>query len=304
MVEPTWDNSVERNAYLTRRIWLIGAIGIVLAGTVVYVWSEHTMTLVHVDGTEQRFWVQREGRYIAVFGLAVCVVMGIVIQNFKRTSKVAFERRIEKESVQQREKELAERAGEGSINFAALWAANQQRIDYYHNLALDQSKHSFRSGQVATFVGFGLIIALAVAAGFAKSTPAAIASGIIGLTGTALTAYIGSTFLRSQTQALDQIKLFFAEPVEFSRMLGIERIVETLPSEDRARAIQRMVDSTMPATAITPAAQRTPRDPVAAATSGDVGKKTLRQRLGATIAGPSSTPTKSSPPPQGAQAQG
>ena len=67
-----------------------------------------------------------------------------------------------------------------------------------------------------------------------------------------MTGYIGSTFMKAQTEASQQLQQFFLQPVEFFRLLGLERLLDLMSPEEKARAIQRIVDSMMPATNLTP----------------------------------------------------
>lgn len=59
---------------------------------------------------------------------------------------------------------------------------------------------------------------------------------------------IGSTFMKSQSEASAQLREFFNQPVEFSRVLSIERLIDTLDEKDRPAAVQSVINSMIPST--------------------------------------------------------
>ena len=148
--------------------------------------------------------------------------------------------------LQDDEQRLAEESLDGKTDFASLWAITQRRIDLYHGIATAQAESSFKVGQRATIAGFVAVILLGIVAAFTKSGAAAIAASVIGVAGAAISGYVGATFMKAQSEATAQLRQFFLQPVEFSRMLGVERLVETLPDGDRAAAVQQIVKSMMP----------------------------------------------------------
>jgi hypothetical protein len=148
--------------------------------------------------------------------------------------------------LQDDEQRLAEESLDGKTDFASLWAITQRRIDLYHGIATAQAESSFKVGQRATVAGFVAVIILGIVAAFAKNGAAAIAASVIGVAGAAMSGYVGATFMKAQSEASAQLRQFFLQPVEFSRMLGVERLVETLPDSDRPAAVQQIVKSMMP----------------------------------------------------------
>ena len=130
-------------------------------------------------------------------------------------------------------------------DFASIWAVTQKRINYYHRIATNQARNSFISSQIATVVGFVIIVVFGVIAAQATSPAAAISAGAVGVVGGGLSAYIGSTFMKAQSEATAQLRQFFLQPVEFARLLGAERLIESLEPEERAQAVHRIVQGMM-----------------------------------------------------------
>jgi hypothetical protein len=122
----------------------------------------------------------------------------------------------------------------------------QKRIDLYHEIATQQSRSSFRSGQIAAYSGFIVIIVVAGIAALTKSGTAAIAASVIGVAGAGLSAYVGSTFMKSQAASAEQLRAYFRQPVEFARMLGAERLLEKVEPGERVRVVERIVQSMTP----------------------------------------------------------
>jgi hypothetical protein len=128
-------------------------------------------------------------------------------------------------------------------DFGSLWAITQKRIDYYHEIATDQARSSFRNGQLAAYAGLLVILVVAVIAGFAKNGTAAIAASVIGVAGAGLSGYIGATFMKAQAAASAQLREYFLQPVEFSRVLAAERLLDTLDRLDRAPVVTGIIQS-------------------------------------------------------------
>jgi hypothetical protein len=150
------------------------------------------------------------------------------LQEFKKEERVAVE-------------ELKQ----SDPDFATLWFITQGRIDYYHKIATDQARRSFISSQIATGAGFALVIIVAIIAARTTNPIAAISAGAVGIVGGGLSAYIGATFMKSQSEASAQLRQFFLQPVELSRVLGAERLLEKLPRDQKSEAVQQIIKSMM-----------------------------------------------------------
>ena len=138
---------------------------------------------------------------------------------------------------------------DGEVDFVRLWRATQRRIDLYHDIATRQAKDSFRYGQWAAGVGFGVIVIAGVIALFARSSAASVGAAITGVAGGGLGAYIGATFMRSQDVASAQLRDYFRQPLELSKFLAAERLVRSLDPADRPAAVAHIVEGVvMPGT--------------------------------------------------------
>jgi hypothetical protein len=142
-------------------------------------------------------------------------------------------------TLQKEEKELAA----SGTDFDALWVLTQKRIDFYHEIATQQARSSFRSGQFAAYAGFAIVVLIAIFAAFTNSGTGAIAASVIGVAGAGLSAYVGATFMRAQESSAAQLRAYFLQPVEFARVLAAERLLGTLEADHRARIVEQIISS-------------------------------------------------------------
>ncbi|BAS17618.1 conserved hypothetical protein [Arthrobacter sp. Hiyo8] len=144
-------------------------------------------------------------------------------------------------------------------DFEQIWALTQRRLEYYHEIAISQSRQSFISTQISTGIGFLVIIYVGWLASQSSNDIGRISAGAVGVAGGALSAYIGRTFMKAQSEASAQLQQFFLQPVEFSRLLGLERLIESLPADERATAVRQIIRSTMRTPLVPTAAKRATR---------------------------------------------
>jgi ABC-type Co2+ transport system permease subunit len=129
---------------------------------------------------------------------------------------------------------MPERRHEGATEIRQLWLATQEKIDQYHVVAQQQARTSFRNAQLAITGGF-IVLAVSVAvAAITGSTAASIATGVLGVSGGALAAYVSSTFIRAQENTSTRLQGYFTEPAEISRML-VARLLLSEVTDDAAR---------------------------------------------------------------------
>jgi hypothetical protein len=147
------------------------------------------------------------------------------------------------------EKKRIRRAASGQeLQLPMVWEYTQDRLNVYHQIATDQSQRSFRSAQVAGGAGFLVVIGAIVAAVAARrSLGVTITLASVGTIGAGLSAYINSTFMKSQMAAADQLRQFFTQPVEFLRTISAERLLDKLDTDHRSSAVQQIIKSMMPA---------------------------------------------------------
>lgn len=179
--------------------------------------------------------------WIWISAVMIAVILGIALTATIYSFRQSYLRRKQLERLQNQERLAAKDA----LELQKIWALNQERLDYYHNIAIAQSRQSFISSQIAMAVGFVLIISVGWMAAHATSIPGSIASGAVGVVGGGLSAYIGATYMKSQAVASAQLRLFFMHPVEFSRVIGAERLALNLKDGQLAEAINNIISEMM-----------------------------------------------------------
>ena len=168
-----------------------------------------------------------------------------VLAYYNRSLRTAVQDKVRLGLVSTLQKEESQLAAAGT-DFDSLWAITQKRIDVYHEIATQQARNSFRSAQIAAYVGFAFLIAVAAFAGLTKSGTGAIAAAVVGVAGAGMSAYIGSTFMKAQASSSEQLGAYFLQPVEFARALAAERLLEKVEQGERAKVVERIVQSMTP----------------------------------------------------------
>jgi hypothetical protein len=229
-----WQRSDDRRRWF-RSLWIV--IGVTA------VWAAGTPFLVYISAPSGWGGVELGQSPFLIPVVTVSILGGFgatiaLLYSYQRARRLVWSEawREEARALSDAEESLA--AAGAELDLGALWAVNQQRIEYYHWLAQSQSRVSFQNASIASVAGLMLLIAAGAFAAFAPSVPAAIASGAVGVAGAAMSGFIGSTFIRMQGVATRQMGEFFLQPVEFSRLLGAERLLAMLPDADRAAAVQ------------------------------------------------------------------
>jgi hypothetical protein len=124
-----------------------------------------------------------------------------------------------------------------------LWKVTHSRLDHYHETVLGQARKSFRSAQLAMWLGFLLLATFMVIAVNASSTAGAVVAGGLGTVSAALAGYVSRTFLKSQETASGHLRAYFDQPLAFSRYLAAERLLSGggLRGEKRAEVLAALV---------------------------------------------------------------
>jgi hypothetical protein len=133
---------------------------------------------------------------------------------------------------------------EDRLALSALWTVTHSRLDLYHQIATGQARRSFLTAQVATALGFLMLIGFAALAFNVHSTAAAITTGGLGAVSAALAGYIGRTFVRSQESAAEHLRAYFDQPLEFANFLAAERLLasqQDLPAAQRADMLNAII---------------------------------------------------------------
>jgi hypothetical protein len=187
-----------------------------------------------------------EGQVYLLLSLgAVTGIIAWFVVSFRSARAAGRADQEARKQLQREEFQVAEDLKETDPSFAALWAVTQKRIDHYHLIATAQAQRSFISARIATIGGFILVVVLGIIAANAETAVSAICTGAVGIVGGALSAYIGATFMKTQSEASAQLGQFFLQPVEFSRMLSAERLLSHLGDDAKTAAVQQMIGSAM-----------------------------------------------------------
>ncbi|MFI5998278.1 hypothetical protein ACIBAC_41310 [Streptomyces sp. NPDC051362] len=129
------------------------------------------------------------------------------------------------------------------LRLPVLWDVTEKRLAYYHRIVTRQAEQSFRNGQIAMATGFAVLILGASLALTADTTAKTVVSGALSAIGTAIAAYIGRTFVRSQESASQHLLMYFRQPLELSRFLTAERLLSDMNPATRSSAAQRLMES-------------------------------------------------------------
>lgn len=207
---------------------------------------------IHVDNPEyfNVYGFSGVALFVSILFFAACIMVTILVVSLEGTQKREFEERLSlglaADEISDKEDELLHQAADGKMDPTSLWVINQRRIRLYHETAQKQARSSYTVALAAGIVGFLIILAIGAMAAFATSGTASIAAAAVGVAGAAMGAYIGATFMKIQAEASSQFRQFFREPVEVSRLLGAERLINMLGDEgEKAKAVQIVVSAMM-----------------------------------------------------------
>jgi hypothetical protein len=132
-------------------------------------------------------------------------------------------------------------SSDAQLGLSALWGLTHKRLDYYHRIATEQAESSFRYARIAMTAGFVVLVLAVVPALLAGNEVASIVAGSLGAIAAGLGGFISRTFIRSQETAAQHLRAYFLQPLEFSRYLVAERLLDTLPEDKKAEGILAIV---------------------------------------------------------------
>lgn len=142
-------------------------------------------------------------------------------------------------------------------------ARNQRRIDEYNQIAWDQARGSYRNSQIAMAIGLALLVGGVITTTL-ESHPAAqlVVGGLTGL-GSAVSAYLGATFIRAYNEAINQMNYYYGQPLVHSYLLEAERMSMSpgINADARNQVMVKVIDATLAgaaeaAKALTPSPDR------------------------------------------------
>lgn len=227
-----WRTSTERSQWVRSMYFLVPTAVILMAAAGALVGG------VTYDGRGeyQQFTQAQQLMLGALAGLATGLFSALYVGYFtlllrRREFREGYALAAARGLLREAEDEVAK--GDNDISFATLWFATQRRLDYYHEIATSQSRRSFTYGQAAAGAGLVVILLCTVLAIVSGSTAGAISAGVLGGSAAAMSAYVGSTFLRTHDVAAQQLRAYFSQPLEASRFLSAERLLNELKDSDR-----------------------------------------------------------------------
>jgi len=120
---------------------------------------------------------------------------------------------------------------------------NRLLLDSYHGIATDQAESSFRSSRRAMWCGFvWLLICFSAAVFLPAGTRTQLLLGSLAVTGGALSAFLGRTYIRVYERSLQQLNRYFDQPLLNSYLLSAERIICEMEKSNRDSAYQRVLE--------------------------------------------------------------
>jgi hypothetical protein len=219
--------------------------------------------------------------WLTIFaGLGLCIGIAWLYEIMRLKAREAT-RQAEK-AQEERERETA-----SGVTGEDVRARNQRRIDEYNQIAWDQARGSYRNSQVAMAIGLALLVSGVVTTILESHTAAQlVVGGLTGL-GSAVSAYLGATFIRAYNEAINQMNYYYGQPLVHSYLLEAERMSMSPEIDESARnkVMVKVIDATLAgaaeaAKALAPSSDR---------------RKTARRGIRRSDSGPSTAPGEDRP---------
>jgi hypothetical protein len=148
----------------------------------------------------------------------------------------------------ERQVEQAAKRLRENMELPAIVEFNRVLLDQYHDIATRQANKSFRSGLAAMGVGMALIAGAAALSFTLSRTSEQLVVGGVAALGSALSGYLGRTYMAVYRQALAQMNHYFNQPVLNGYFLAAERIANNLEAGgQREEALRQIVTSVLEA---------------------------------------------------------
>jgi uncharacterized SAM-binding protein YcdF (DUF218 family) len=120
---------------------------------------------------------------------------------------------------------------------------NRLLLDNYHGIATDQAESSFRSSRRAMWCGFlWLLMCFSAAVFLPTAARAQLLLGSLALTGGALSAFLGRTYIHVYERSLQQLNQYFDQPLLNSYLLSAERLIGEMETSNRDQAYQAVLE--------------------------------------------------------------
>jgi hypothetical protein len=177
--------------------------------------------------------------WLTIFtGLALCVGMVWFFQIMQLRAMNA---------ARQAEKEEEERDRESAsiITGEDVRARNQRRIDEYNRIVWAQARGSYRNSQIAMSIGLALLVSGVIATILEPQTSAQVVVGSLTGLGSAVSAFLGATFIGAYNKAIDQMNYYYGQPLVHSYLLEAERMSLGIDADARDRVMVKVIDATL-----------------------------------------------------------
>ncbi|WP_254666773.1 hypothetical protein [Streptomyces sp. WMMB 714] len=232
LVRPGYDPSPDFAAVLGA---LTGCAGAVMSASLFY--GAHRRERETARASQQRLAEAEQALEEALRGARHQVIVeagGNLVIHDQATGGVRGEGQADSSDTADRG--LSSTAPSTRLALPELWATTHARLDHYHSIATGQAHRSFRNAQVASGLGFVLLVAFVFVALNASTTAGSIVIGGLGAVSAALAGFVSRTFVRSQEASAAHLRSYFDQPLEMSRFLAAERLIADTELDETQRA--------------------------------------------------------------------
>lgn len=116
----------------------------------------------------------------------------------------------------------------------ALLRLNREQMKQYHLVSLQQASGAYRMSQAAMSAGLAvLVVGGGLAVTVLRESVDKITIAVLTGLGSAISAYIGNTYLQTYKKTLAQLNFYFRQPLVSSYYLHAERMVKDLAKDER-----------------------------------------------------------------------
>ncbi|MDT7764499.1 MAG: hypothetical protein QOC63_3919 [Mycobacterium sp.] len=126
-------------------------------------------------------------------------------------------------------------AAKRDLQFETLWEDNKSQIERYHRIVLNYATSARVYTLVSLGVGFVFILIISVVAITAHGD-SAIPASVVTAAAAALTGFVARAALRNSEASSQELRAFFAHPLDVERALAAERLVNEMPDVEQGEA--------------------------------------------------------------------
>lgn len=126
-----------------------------------------------------------------------------------------------------------------------LLGHNREEMGVYHRLTIQQAATSFRHGQRAMHMGFGILLLCIVLVALPTPTESKIPISGLGSVSIIISGFITATFLKQHALSVSQLNRFFSQPLVTSYLLTAERVASCLVDTAKESNLSAVVDQAL-----------------------------------------------------------